>query len=103
MLTTSISTATFRYLSFRSLSSSSSSSASRPFRILGVQQIAIGSADRSALTQLWGTIFALPVSSSLVIASENVVEDIVRLGPEPYHVEIDLMCPIDAEKSPKVS
>lgn len=36
------------------------------------------------------------------IESENVEEDILQLGPEPYSVEVDLMTPIDPEKSPKV-
>ena len=36
---------------------------------------------------------------------ENVDEDILRLGKEgsPHAVEIDLMMPIDQDKSPKVS
>jgi len=34
---------------------------------------------------------------------ENVDEDILRLGPSgPFQVEIDLMQPLDPEKSPKV-
>ena len=34
--------------------------------------------------------------------SENVDEDILRLGSGPHAVEIDLMQPIDPERSPKV-
>ena len=33
---------------------------------------------------------------------ENVDEDILRVGPVPFEVEVDLMTPIDPEGSPKV-
>lgn len=33
---------------------------------------------------------------------ENVDEDILRLGDGPHAIEIDIMQPIDPEKSPKV-
>lgn len=75
----------------------------RPFRILGVQQIAIGSETREPLACLWGDIFGLKKhGASKTIEKENVQEDIIKLGPAPYEVEIDLMTPIDPEKSPKV-
>jgi lactoylglutathione lyase len=74
----------------------------RPFRILGVQQIAIGSEKSEPLTKLWGDIFGLEKHSTKTIESENVEEDIIKLGPAPYEVEIDLMRPIDPTKSPKV-
>jgi lactoylglutathione lyase len=74
----------------------------RPFRILGVQQIAIGSEKSEPLTKLWRDIFGLEKHSSHRIESENVEEDIIKLGPAPYEVEIDLMRPIDPDASPKV-
>ena len=37
-----------------------------------------------------------------MLYSQNVSTDILRLGPEPYSVEVDLMRPIDPEASPKV-
>lgn len=74
----------------------------RPFRILGVQQIAIGSEKKEPLTNLWRDIFGLDKHSSHRIESENVEEDIIKLGPAPYEVEIDLMVPIDPDVSPKV-
>jgi lactoylglutathione lyase len=74
----------------------------RPFRILGVQQIAIGSEKSEPLTNLWRDIFGLEKHSSHRIESENVEEDIIKLGPAPYEVEIDLMRPIDPNASPKV-
>ena len=37
-----------------------------------------------------------------VAESENVDEDILRLGNGPHAVEIDLMQPLDPEKRPKV-
>ena len=78
------------------------SSAARPFQILGLQQIAVGSLDKKPLTDLWGGIFGLEKIGSFSSASENVDEDIMNLGSGPTAVEVDLMTPLDAEKSPKV-
>ncbi len=70
----------------------------RPFRVLGVQQIAIGGTDKSALRALWVDLFGIPVQSSYRNERENVDEDILSLNG----IEIDLMQPIDAAKAPKV-
>lgn len=78
------------------------SATSRPFRVLGVQQIAIGCADKAPLEALWKGIFGLEASATKTIESENVEEDIVKVGISPFEVEIDLMRPIDPDKSPKV-
>jgi hypothetical protein len=94
--------------------SSKTTTTERPFTILGVQQIAIGCAEREPLHHLWYTIFGLqPSERNIQIESENVCEDIIRLGGattntttdpvSPTAIEIDLMTPIDPEKSPKVS
>lgn len=79
-----------------------SSTAARPFTILGVQQIAIGCESREPLRALWQTIFGLQPTESVTLEQENVQEDIVQLGPKPYQVEIDLMTPVDVNRSPKV-
>jgi lactoylglutathione lyase len=78
------------------------STTSRPFKVLGIQQIAIGCVDKGPLEELWKGVFGLEVSATKRIETENVEEDIVKLGKSPFEVEIDLMRPIDAEKSPKV-
>ncbi len=78
------------------------SSGSRPFQILGIQQIAVGSLDKSALRHLWVDLFGIPQRSSYRSASENVDEDILATGVAPFDVEIDLMEPIDPESRPKV-
>jgi len=72
--------------------------ADRPFRVLGVQQIAIGALDKSALRALWIDLLGLPVTGSYRNERENVDEDIARCGD----VEIDLMQPIDPAKKPAV-
>lgn len=78
-------------------------STARPFKILGVQQVAIGCEDRSALSKLWYDVFGLsPTTPGIKLEKENVIEDIVSVGKVPYEVEVDLMTPIDPEKSPKV-
>lgn len=74
----------------------------RPFRILGVQQIAIGHESKAALRGLWVDLLGAEVSGSYRSEKENVDEDILKLGAGAATVEIDLMEPIDASKSPKV-
>ena len=74
----------------------------KPFRILGVQQIAIGGADKQRLKALWVDIFGLTVKGSFVSARENVDEDICALGQGAHAVEVDLMQPLDADRKPAV-
>jgi lactoylglutathione lyase len=74
----------------------------RPFNVLGIQQIAIGGLDKGALTELWTGLLGVERVGDYVAESENVDEDILRLGSGPHAVEIDLMQPIDPERSPKV-
>jgi hypothetical protein len=81
----------------------STTTLTRPFQILGVQQIAIGCEEKDPLNALWKDVFGLKASANKVLENENVDEDIVKLGPPGYEVEIDLMTPLDANKSPKVS
>ena len=74
----------------------------RPFRVLGVQQIAIGGRDKAALRRLWVETLGLEVTGTSKSASENVDEDILTLGSGPFAVEVDLMQPIDPDKRPRV-
>ena len=83
-------------------SSSTNNNNNRPFRILGLQQVAIGNEERGPLDKLWKDIFGLEPVVTKQLEKENVIEDIIQLGPSPYQVEIDLMVPIDKDKSPKV-
>ncbi len=83
----------------------SSSASSRPFKVLGLQQIAIGSLDKTQLSSLWTDVLGVEKIGNFVSEKENVNEDILRLGKEgsPFCVEVDLMMPVDETKSPKVS
>ncbi|MCX7897154.1 MAG: VOC family protein [Rhodocyclaceae bacterium] len=74
----------------------------RPFRILGIQQIALGGVSKERLRKLWVDLLGLSVTGSFVSERENVDEDICTLGVGPHRVEIDLMQPLDAEKKPAV-
>ena len=74
----------------------------RPFRVLGIQQVAIGGLDKHALRGLWVDTLGLKVSGSSKSESENVDEDILELGAGPFAVEVDLMQPLDPEKRPRV-
>jgi lactoylglutathione lyase len=74
----------------------------KPFRILGVQQIAIGGLDKQRLKSLWVDMFGLQVKSRFVSERENVDEEICALGTGPHAVEVDLMQPVDPGKKPAV-
>ena len=74
----------------------------RPFRILGLQQIAIGGIDKQRLRSLWVDMLGLTVKGSFVSERENVDEDICSLGQGVHAVEVDLMQPLDPEKKPAV-
>lgn len=74
----------------------------KPFKILGIQQIAIGGTDKQRLKSLWVDIFGLQIKSTFVSERENVDEDICALGSGPTAVEVDLMQPLDIDKKPAV-
>ena len=74
----------------------------RPFRILGLQQVAIGGRDKAALRGLWVDLLGVEATGSYRSERENVDEDILELGTGAGAVEIDLMQPIDPERRPKV-
>lgn len=74
----------------------------RPFRILGIQQIALGGLDKSAFATLWVDVFGLEKTGTFRSERENVDEDIVRLGQGVHAVEIDLMQPVDPDARPRV-
>jgi len=74
----------------------------RPFKILGLQQIAIGGLDLGALRGLWVDTLGVEKVGDFESESENVREDILQLGSGPHAVEVDLMEPLDPESRPKV-
>jgi lactoylglutathione lyase len=75
---------------------------SKPFRVLGIQQIAVGGPDKQRLRALWVELLGLSVKGSFVSERENVDEDICELGHGPTAVEVDLMQPLDPDKKPAV-
>lgn len=74
----------------------------RPFRVLGVQQIAVGSSDKARLRHLWIDLLGLAPRGTYRSERENVDEDIAVCGEGAAEVEVDLMQPIDPERTPKV-
>jgi lactoylglutathione lyase len=74
----------------------------RPFRILGLQQIAIGGLDKLALRRLWVDTLGLGLSGNFKSERENVDEDIAVCGKGPFAIEVDLMQPVDPDKRPRV-
>ena len=77
-------------------------SVARPFRILGIQQIAIGGEDKQRLRRLWVDMLGLEVTGNFVSDRENVDEDICAMGRGAMRVEVDLMQPLDPAKKPAV-
>ena len=74
----------------------------RPFKILGIQQIAIGGPSKDKLKTLWVDMLGLEVTGNFVSERENVDEDICAMGAGPFKVEVDLMQQLDPEKKPAV-
>jgi lactoylglutathione lyase len=74
----------------------------KPFRILGLQQIAIGGADKQRLRALWVDMLGLSIKGNFVSVRENVDEDICAIGRGVHEVEVDLMQPLDPDKKPAV-
>ena len=76
--------------------------AERPFKVLGVQQIAVGGLDKQALRRFWIDTLGLTPVSTYKSEKENVDEDIAEAGTGPFKVEVDLMQPLDPDARPKV-
>ena len=74
----------------------------RPFKVLGIQQIAIGAPDKNRLRTLWVDMLGLEVTGHFVSERENVDEDICSIGSGALKVEVDLMQPLDVDKKPAV-
>jgi lactoylglutathione lyase len=74
----------------------------RPFKVLGIQQIAVSSLDKTRLRKLWVDTLGLELSGTYQSESENVDEDIAVVGTGPLRVEVDLMQPLDPDKKPRV-
>jgi lactoylglutathione lyase len=76
--------------------------ANRPFRVLGLQQIAVGGLDKGKLRKLWVDTLGLDLTGNYKSERENVDEDIAVAGKGPFKVEVDLMQPLDPESRPAV-
>lgn len=74
----------------------------RPFRVLGIQQIAIGGSDLGPMRHFWNDLLGVEKVGDYTSESENVVEDILLTGKGAGAVEIDLMQPVDPDRNPKV-
>jgi lactoylglutathione lyase len=74
----------------------------RPFRVLGIQQIAIGGEDKGKLARFWIDIMGLEKVKTFKNEMENVDEDVLKIGDGPHAVEVDIMQPVDINKKPRV-
>lgn len=78
------------------------SNTQRPFKVLGIQQIAIGGTSKAKLRELWVDMLGLEVTGNFKSERENVDEDICAMGAGAFKVEVDLMQPIDPNGKPAV-
>jgi len=74
----------------------------RPFRVLSVQQIALGGLDKSALRRFWVDLLGLSHAHEYRNERENVDEDVLTVGAGAFAVEVDLMQPLDPDARPRV-
>ena len=74
----------------------------RPFKVLGIQQIAIGGPSKERLRTLWVDLLGLEVTGNFVNERENVDEDICAIGSGPFKGGVVLMRPRDTKKNPAV-
>ena len=74
----------------------------RPFKVLGIQQIAVGGRDKGRLRTLWVDTLGLQLDGSYMSEKENVDEDIAFVGKRAHRVEVDLMQPLDSGREPRV-
>ena len=77
-------------------------SATRPFKVLGIQQVALGGTDKNRMKTLWVDMLGLTQTGTFQSERENVDEDILAMGQGAFKVEVDLMQPIDIDKKPAV-
>ena len=75
----------------------------RPFKVLGLQQVAIGGTSKERLRALWVDKLGLEPTGTYRCERENVDEDICALGSGPFRVEVDLMQPLDPDRKPAVN
>ena len=74
----------------------------RPFKVLGIQQVAIGGTDKQRMKTLWVDMLGLTQTGTFQSERENVDEDILAMGQGAFMVEVDIMQPLDIEKKPAV-
>lgn len=74
----------------------------RPFKVLGIQQVAIGGTDKQRMKRLWVDMLGLEQTGTFQSERENVDEDILAMGRGAMKVEVDIMQPMDIEKKPAV-
>ena len=74
----------------------------RPFKVLGIQQVAIGGTDKQRMKKLWVDMLGLEQTGTFQSERENVDEDILAMGKGANNVEVDIMQPMDIDKKPAV-
>ena len=74
----------------------------RPFKVLGIQQVAIGGTDKQRMKKLWVDMLGLEQTGTFQSERENVDEDILAIGTGAMKVEVDIMQPMDIDKKPAV-
>jgi lactoylglutathione lyase len=81
---------------------SNMTAAQRPFKVLGIQQVAIGGTDKNRMKKLWVDMLGLEQTGTFQSERENVDEDILSMGRGAMKVEVDIMQPLDLDRKPAV-
>ena len=71
----------------------------RPFKVLGIQQIAIGNESKARLEKFWVEIMGLEKTGTFMSERENVDEDILRIGRELMQLRL-ISCNRWMQKNP---
>jgi lactoylglutathione lyase len=66
-----------------------------------VQQIAVGGLDRRRLRHLWADLLGLTSRGEFRNETENVDGELLTIGAGPFAVDLNLLEPIDPERSPR--
>ena len=80
-----------------------SAATEKRFRVLGLQQVALGNLNKGDLSHFWHDVLGLKKVKSFTSEKENVDEDVLKVGKGILGtIEVDIMAPLNPEKSPKV-
>ena len=82
------------------MTQSTTPTTARPFKVLGIQQIAIGGTDKQRMKTLWVDMLGLEQTGTFQSERENVDEDILAMGKGAAGYDITFLHPKSNEQFP---